>query len=39
MSKGGKIERGRQTKKQTHNYREQTAGYQRRNKWGDGLYR
>ena len=36
MSKGKKKERERQTKKQTLNYREQTAGYQRGGGWDNG---
>ena len=36
MSKGGKRERGKQTKKQTLNYREQTDGYQRGGERVDG---
>ena len=36
LKKEKKKERERQTKKQTHNYREQTDGYQREFRSGDG---
>ena len=36
MSKGKKIKRERETKKQTLNYGEQTDGHQRGGRWGMG---
>ena len=36
MNIARKKKRGRQTRKQTLNYREQTDGYQRGDGWGDG---